>query len=67
MVTLLAQADEESRSRFLQQFIDLLYGEGRSDAMVFILLDTVLEIDQEYLQPDGYHRFAVIRTFIYKY
>ena len=52
MVTLLAQADEESRSRFLQQFIDLLYGEGRSDAMVFILLDTVLEIDQEYLQPE---------------
>ena len=49
MESLLGQADEASRERYLQQFIDLLYTEGRSDAMVFILLDTALEIDLEYL------------------
>lgn len=56
METLLTQADEANRNRYLQQFIDLLRVEGRSDAMVFILLDTALEINLEFLDTEQIDR-----------
>ncbi len=52
MATLLAQADSAARDGYLQQFLDLLYTQGRSDAMIFILLDTVLEVDLQYLNTE---------------
>lgn len=46
---LLENADESNRQQYLQQFIERLDPEGRNDAAIFILLDTVLEIKIDYL------------------
>ena len=52
METLLAHADEMNRDGYLQQFIECLTCEGRGAAMIFILLDTALEVDLRYLHTE---------------
>ena len=52
MAALLSHTDEGNRRSYLEQFFRKLTEEDRSDAAVFILADTVLEIGLEYLSED---------------
>lgn len=47
----LAFADAEESGWYLDQFLKLLDAEDRSDAVVFILLDTILEVPVEMIGP----------------
>ena len=50
MAALLSNTDESNRRHYLEQFFLKLTEEDRNDAAVFVLADTVLEIDLKYLQ-----------------
>ncbi len=50
MAALLSNTDESNRRHYLEQFFLKLTEENRNDAAVFILADTVLEIELDYLQ-----------------
>ncbi len=53
---LLSEADEKNRSLYLDQFLRRLDAAGRTDAAVFILLDTALEIGLEHLTAEHMER-----------
>ncbi|MBQ9015044.1 MAG: hypothetical protein IJ109_02890 [Firmicutes bacterium] len=57
---LLTNADPQEKAWYLDQFLQLLHTEKRSDAVVFILLDTILEVPVEMI---GEHQIRQILTF----